>query len=103
MRSLNRVFLSFCGRVLAGLSLAASGMHALAAVDFTRDVEPILSKACYECHGPQKQKNDLRLDQPSAALKGGENGPAIVPGKSSESLLIKRIETKDAEKSMPRK
>src|SRR5215472_3673360 len=40
-------------------------------VDFLKDVQPILSHACYDCHGPQKQKGALRLDQKVTALKGG--------------------------------
>src|ERR1043165_7497783 len=54
-------------------------------VDFARDIQPILSKFCYECHGPEKQKGGLRLDQKAAALKGGDSGPLLVPGKSVES------------------
>ena len=41
-------------------------------VDFTKDVQPLLAKTCYECHGPEKQKAGLRLDQRAAALNGGE-------------------------------
>src|SRR5215831_8854972 len=61
------------------------------AVDFLRDVEPILQKNCYACHGPAQQMNGFRLDQKGAALKGGYSGTAIQPGKSSESLLIKKV------------
>src|SRR5258707_1378579 len=53
-------------------------------VDFSRDIRPILAMNCYSCHGPQKQKSDLRLDRKSAALRGGTEGPVIVPGKSAE-------------------
>jgi hypothetical protein len=60
-------------------------------VDFIRDVQPILSKECYECHGPQKQKGALRLDQKTAALKGGESGPLFAPGNSAQSLLIQAV------------
>ncbi|HEX8910875.1 MAG TPA: DUF1553 domain-containing protein, partial [Humisphaera sp.] len=58
---------------------------------------------CYECHGPQKQKADLRLDAKAAALKGGEGGPAIVPGKSADSPLAKRIASHDPDAVMPPK
>lgn len=54
-------------------------------------VQPILQSKCYGCHGATKQKGKLRLDQPEAILKGGKDGPAIVPGKPGESELIKRI------------
>jgi hypothetical protein len=60
-------------------------------IDFRSDVYPILTNSCYECHGPEKQKGGLRFDQKAAALKGGDSGPAIVPGKSGESLLIQAV------------
>src|SRR5437870_5537911 len=51
------------------------------AVNFARDVWPVLRRACADCHGPDKQKGKLRLDSRAAVLKGGESGPAVVPGK----------------------
>jgi mono/diheme cytochrome c family protein len=51
----------------------------------------LLRKHCVECHGPEKQKGDLRLDTWPAILAGGENGPAIVPGKPMDSLLVELI------------
>jgi hypothetical protein len=62
-----------------------------APVDYERDVQPILAGTCYKCHGPDKQESDLRLDSPKAILKGGKLGPAIVAGKSKESVLIQAI------------
>ncbi|MBI1785734.1 DUF1549 domain-containing protein, partial [Candidatus Sumerlaeota bacterium] len=60
-------------------------------VDFSRDVRPILQSRCYSCHGPEKQKNGLRLDSREALLAGGDTGPAVTPGKSAESLLILHV------------
>src|SRR5262249_26128526 len=60
-------------------------------VDFAKQVHPLLSNSCYECHGPQKQKGGLRLDQKAAAFNGGDSGPALLPGKSAESLLIQAV------------
>src|SRR5438105_15141001 len=57
-------------------------------VDFLRDVQPILTNSCFECHGLQKQKGGLRLDQKEVALKGGDSGAVLIAGKSAESLLI---------------
>src|SRR5690348_13644111 len=54
-------------------------------VDFVRDVRPILAERCYSCHGPTKHKSGLRLDTKSGAMAGGDNGAAIVAGKSRES------------------
>jgi hypothetical protein len=58
---------------------------------FEAKVRPLLVANCLECHGPNKHKSDLRLDSREAILKGGETGPAIVPGKPQESLLVEAI------------
>ena len=50
-------------------------------VDFVKDIQPILAKNCYSCHGPTRQKAELRWDVKAIALKGGEHGPDFVPGK----------------------
>ena len=60
-------------------------------IDFARDVYPLLRRACFECHGPDKQKGELRLDTRPLAFHGGSGGPAIVPGKPGESELIRRV------------
>jgi hypothetical protein len=73
-------------------------------IDFVKDVQPILSARCYECHGPKKQKADLRWDAKSVAMKGGEHGPTIIPGKSAESLMIQLVAgMKGDESRMPAK
>ena len=61
------------------------------APDFHKQVRPILEASCIECHGIEKQKGDLRLDTLANLLKGGDSGPAIVPGKIDESILLERI------------
>jgi hypothetical protein len=71
-------------------------------VDYVRDVKPILAARCYSCHGPEKQRSGLRLDTAAAALKGGNSGPAFVPGKSGASRLIQAITgTSDDVPAMP--
>src|SRR3954467_12682728 len=73
-------------------------------VDFTKEIQPIFADTCLECHGPTKQKGGLRLDGSTEALKGGETGPLLVPGKSGESLLIQAVTgTKDDLARMPKK
>ena len=57
-------------------------------VDFVKDIKPLFEANCYECHGPEKQKSEFRLDVGSDALKGGEHGQDILPGKSAQSPLI---------------
>lgn len=69
------------------LSVPADEVKPLAdakAVEFARDVQPILRRACLHCHGPGKQKGEYRLDLRQIALKGGESyAPNIIPGKSA--------------------
>ncbi|WP_406694111.1 DUF1553 domain-containing protein [Singulisphaera sp. Ch08] len=71
------------------------------AVDFSRDVLPILSDKCFRCHGPDAgaRKADLRLDLAEGALR--KKDPVIVPGQSHESELIVRIKSDDADETMP--
>ena len=54
-------------------------------------VKPVLQARCVSCHGPERQKGGLRLDSAEAILKGGESGPGAVPGKASESEIVRRI------------
>jgi uncharacterized membrane protein len=62
------------------------------AVDFSRDVKPVLEKRCVSCHGPKKRKGRLGLHTWDLLLKGGkELGAAVVPGDASKSPLFARI------------
>jgi ankyrin repeat protein/mono/diheme cytochrome c family protein len=70
-------------------------------VDYDTDVKPILSQHCYSCHGGTAQQAGLRLDLRQNALRGGDYGPVIVPGKSAESKLIKRLVDGDGGLQMP--
>src|SRR5262249_30457488 len=71
-------------------------------VDFGRDVLPLFRDRCYQCHDGRKQKSGLRLDVRSAALRGGESGkPAVVPGASGKSELIRRVTTAQGDEAMP--
>jgi Protein of unknown function (DUF1549)/Protein of unknown function (DUF1553)/Planctomycete cytochrome C len=58
---------------------------------FEQNVRPLLAKNCYSCHGERKQKGGLRLDSLEMVLKGGESGPAVVPGKPADSLLVEAV------------
>ena len=60
-------------------------------VTYTADIKPIFDRACTKCHGAEKQKGKLRLDSLEAALKGGDDGKVIEPGKSAESMLVHNI------------
>ncbi|MDR3617934.1 MAG: PSD1 and planctomycete cytochrome C domain-containing protein [Paludisphaera borealis] len=63
-----------------------------AAVEFfEKRVRPILVERCLNCHGPTKQKGELRLDTRAGVLAGGSSGPAVEPGKAESSLLVSAI------------
>ena len=57
-------------------------------VDYEKDVKPLLAQNCYSCHGPEVQQSGLRLDRRQNALRGGDYGPVIVPGKSADTSFI---------------
>ncbi|MBA3272210.1 MAG: hypothetical protein H0T71_17025 [Acidobacteria bacterium] len=71
------------------------------AVDYEKDVKPLLSQHCYSCHGGQAQQSGLRLDLRQNALRGGDYGPVILPGKSADSKLIRRLVDGDGGMQMP--
>jgi cytochrome c553 len=58
---------------------------------FAAEIAPLLKTKCGECHGETVQKAELALHTPAGILKGGESGPAIIPGKAAESLLYEKI------------
>ena len=73
-------------------------------MEFNRDIRPILSDACFHCHGPDKntRKASLRLDLPEEAMKKTESGVfPIVPGQPEKSDLVRRILTDDKDERMP--
>src|SRR5690348_5666160 len=84
--------------LMAGLSAQAA--RAEDAVDFGRDVQPLLKAHCHECHGPKQQKNGLRLDRRRDALRGGTM-TMIGPGNSGASRLYLRLITDQYGPQMP--
>ena len=60
-------------------------------VDFAKEIRPILEKKCYSCHGPKKQKSDLRLDDKAAALRGGPRGRRSCRATVPRAPLILRV------------
>jgi ankyrin repeat protein len=70
-------------------------------IDYTRDVQPLLAENCYACHGIDVQQAGLRLDLRQNALRGGDYGPVIIPGKSAESKLVRRVVDGDGALQMP--
>ena len=86
-----------------GLSLAAENR---AGIDyFEENIRPLLASRCYECHSSEKgqSKGGLTLDTRAGWEMGGDSGPAIVPGKPEESLLIRAVRYTDSDLAMPPK
>jgi hypothetical protein len=77
--------LSFLGLVPAPFSAQTR------IVDYKRDVAPVLRQACIKCHSAETAMGKLKLESEAEILKGGVSGPAIVPGSSTGSLLVKRL------------
>src|SRR5256885_203955 len=64
---------AFCQRARAAdVQDAKLPPPAMRPVDFAKDIQPILTAHCYSCHGPEKQKSDLRWDNKASVFKGGE-------------------------------
>jgi hypothetical protein len=103
--------LVFAATFATGLALAAPAAGATSElppaasqkIDFVKDIQPILADRCYSCHGPEKQKGDLRWDSRAGAFKTGEHGPIIVVGDSAKSRVIKLVAGLEPETIMPPK
>ena len=80
------------GMALAGGVRAEEAEFSLEQIEFfEKQVRPLLVEHCQKCHGATKPKGELRLDSREALLKGGDTGPALVPGKPDESEIIKAL------------
>jgi mono/diheme cytochrome c family protein len=74
-----------------------------AAPDYARDIKPLMASHCTSCHGAEKQRASLRLDSADGMRKGGNRGPAVIPGDSKSSVLLKAIAGADKFAPMPPK
>ena len=70
-------------------------------IDFVRDVQPLLKRHCFKCHGADKREGGLRLDRRADAIAGGDAGVAILKGDSSKSPIITRVSSTDPDVVMP--
>ena len=74
------------------------------AVDYEKDIKTILEDRCIDCHGPDKAKSELRVDQRAILIRGGDSGlPSIVPGNPSKSHLLDLVKGRDPDEIMPPK
>ena len=90
--------------VLPVLNWAAASVAVAAPVDehfFETRIRPVLVEKCFKCHGSEKASSEFRVDSRDALLKGGEIGPAVVPGKPLESLLLQAIDPANEDLQMP--
>ncbi|HWE94135.1 MAG TPA: PSD1 and planctomycete cytochrome C domain-containing protein [Tepidisphaeraceae bacterium] len=102
----SRAILGSIGMLLACHFCAAVGLAQSApAIDFDRDVRPILSENCYACHGPdaKRRKGDLRLDTRDGAFAKAGDKATIVPGNSAKGELVRRIGANDDDQMPPTK
>src|SRR5262245_6156223 len=82
-----------CGLAVAAwvVTLSSTASGAQEPITFTKDIQPIFQNSCWKCHGETLQLSKLDLRTLDGALKGGEKGAAIVPGKADESRLYRRV------------
>jgi len=94
----------FCSCVAAVARLAVAEPTAEQIEFFEAKIRPVFADNCYSCHSAGgKIKGGLRLDLPGTVFKGGDSGPAILPGNPDASLLIKAVRYTDADLQMPPK
>src|SRR5262249_37840221 len=79
------------GSALVLLVPAPAATRADEAEFFERDIRPLLVEKCQSCHGGKKTGGGLGLARRDALVKGGDRGPAVVPGKPGESLLVQAV------------
>jgi hypothetical protein len=72
-------------------------------VIFSKDIKPIFDRSCIKCHGRGRSKGGFQLDTLDTLLKGGDSGPAVLKGKSEDSLLIELVSGANPDNVMPKK
>jgi len=83
------------------IALTCDVAFAAKPLDYVREIKPIFQAHCWSCHGALKQEGGLRLDTGAVIRTGGDNGPAVVPGKSRSSVLWQRISSHEESERMP--
>ena len=71
--------------------------------EFDSHIKPLLVRHCIQCHGTQSKRGGLRVDSTKALIEGGASGPAVIPGKAKESLLLKAVRGEEGVEKMPPK
>ena len=98
------VAFAMAGGAVATARPAAEGAPAPAQPkSFARDVAPMLDHWCVACHQGDEPHGGLRLDSFAGVLRGGDTGPAVIPGDPDASLLVAKIERRDRPSMPPRR
>jgi hypothetical protein len=92
--------LRWLATIALGLALT---LPARADDHFEAKVRPVLADVCSRCHGPAKASGGLRVDSREALLKGGDSGPALVPGDPGRSLIVRALRHEEGVSPMPPK
>jgi cytochrome c553 len=92
-----------CSTIVTASGMAADSVTPDQLEFFEKKVRPILAENCYKCHSVEegKSRGGLTLDTRDGVLKGGEGGPALVPGDANKSLLIQAVRYDDKDTQMP--
>src|SRR5712691_8831960 len=105
VKNRRRLPVLLCASVLGAATLPtwAAAESRRPTAEFNRDIRPILSDICFQCHGPDKAKRkaDLRLDTEEGAFADRGGYQVIVPGNLAESVLFQRLTAADETKRMP--
>ena len=88
-------------QILLLLLLGTIPSAGAAEIDFAHDIVPVLRKHCGQCHTGDKKQGGFSMNTRDLLLAGGEAGRAVVPGKSTQSELIRRLTSNDPNKMMP--
>ena len=109
LRTTGRMRLRAMSVLLAGLSLWVAGATSAAELPreqvefFEKKIRPVLSEKCYKCHSEKadKVKGGLVLDTREGARRGGDSGPAVVPGNLDDSIIIQALRYTNKDFAMP--
>src|SRR5262249_31713844 len=69
---------------------------------FEKEVRPLLVARCLSCHGDARSRSGLKLTSRASVLQGGDRGPAVVPGKPEDSLLVRAVRYEDTPRMPPK-
>jgi len=86
---------------LFAIILFTTGIASAGAVEYLRDIKPVLKARCYACHGALKQKVGLRVDSAENLRKGSKRGDVLALGQAEPGKLLVRLTAADADELMP--